>query len=127
MVCGCTHVAVAVCGPRCSSDVMRFTKINKRSSIRHCAYNICTWLISVMVNRFLNSSSSFRGQILCILFYFRLPSNNNVFLDFNLHQAHEYKNSERVGFEHVFLTKNRYRLIIILVNKIPVDEYCFIM
>ena len=59
-------------------------------------------------------------------FTFRLPSNDNVFLDFNLHQAHKYKSSEEY-YLNMFFHKNRYRLIIILVNKIPVDEYCVIM
>ena len=49
-------------------------------------------------------------------FTFRLPSNDNVFLDFNLHQAHKYKSSEEYYYI-CFSTKNRYRLIIILVNK----------
>ena len=40
-------------------------EINKKSSIRHCAYNICTWRISVMAMG-INHLSPFRGQRLFV-------------------------------------------------------------
>ena len=62
-------VAVALHSKRSSG----LLKINKKSSIRHCAYNICTWRISVMAIRILIIQVF--SVVNVFLFYCRLPSN----------------------------------------------------
>ena len=55
------------------SAVSGLLEVNKKSGIRHRAYNICTWRISVMAIRILIIPVF--SVVNVFLFYCRLPSN----------------------------------------------------